>query len=781
MLANRAFTGINIIGLAIGISCCLLMLMYIQHELSFDRFHQKGDRIVRVIMSYAVNGVHGNKGNFTSAKVFPAFKNNFPEVVNGVRLSPTSRLVKKNDIITNEKNFLYADSAFFDVFDFKLIRGRSNEVLKAPQSVVISEEMSRNFFGDEDPLGATLFIGSREQPFTVTGISAAVPSHSQLYFDFVASFSSLGGLNEETYFNANYTTYLLLRNKEAIASLQGKLPAFMKKELVEMSGIDIGFELEPLYNIHLHSEYDAIIPNSNIKYIYIVGLMALLVLIIACFTYVNLGTARSLERAKEVGIRKVTGAHRSQLFWQFITESTLITSFSIIISAGIVYLCIPFFNQLAGKALTADLLLHPQIICFGLLILVLISLFAGGYPAFVLSGFQPIKVLKGAFKNTQRGLQLRQSLIVFQFIISALLIIATLVVRKQFNYMQDKKLGYDREHSLVLDVDGKMLEKMDLIKDELAAIPNVLAVSNAYETPVTIRGGYSMSGSDLSREMAVIANPIDENYLKATGIELIAGSDLSKQDILDVSHNDSTDYFHFLLNESAAKALGFTPKDAIGKKMYLDEHRPGEIKGVVRDFHFTSLHSAIQPLVLFPSTYNFALIIKTSGIDLEKLITHVGDKMKMLAPHRPFEYSFMDDDYQRLYDSEKRTGKIFNVFALIALILACLGLFGLSAYSVRQRIKEIGIRKVLGANEGQIIFLLSNNFLKLVLVASLIAIPIAWLSMQKWLESFAYRVEITWWVFALAIIFSVGIAFLTVGLQALRAAILNPTKSLRTE
>lgn len=781
MLGNRAFTGINIIGLAIGITCCLLMAMYVQHELSFDRFHQKGDRIVRVIMSYAINGVHGNKGNFTSAKVFPAFKRNFPEVVNGVRLSPTSRLVKSGDIITNEKNFLYADSTFFEVFDFKLIRGRSNEVLKTPQSVVISEEIAKKFFGDEDPLGATLFIGSREQPFTITGISAPVPSHSQLYFDFVASFSSLGGLNEGTYFNANYTTYLLLRNKESITSLKGKLPAFMKKELVEMPGIDIGFELEPLYDIHLHSAYDAIIPNSNIKYIYIVGMIAILVLVIACFTYINLGTARSLERAKEVGIRKVTGAHRSQLFWQFITESSIITLFGILISGGLLFLVIPFFNQLAGKQLTPDLLFEPQILFIALLILVLISFFAGGYPAFMLSGFQPIKVLKGAFKNTERGLQLRQALIVFQFIISAFLIIATLVVRNQFNYMQDKKLGYDRAHSIVLDVDSKMLEKMDLIKSEIASIPQVLVVSNAYETPVTIRGGYSMSEADLSREMAVTANAIDENYLKATGIELIAGSDLTRQDILDVSHNDSTDYYHFLLNESAVKALGFTAEEAIGKKMYLDETRPGEIKGVVRDFHFRSLHAIIQPLVLFPSTFNFSLIIKTTGNDLERLITNIGNKMKVLAPHRPFEYRFMDDDYQRLYDSEKRTGRIFNVFALIALVLACLGLFGLSAYSVRQRIKEIGIRKVLGAKVGQIIFLLSKNFLKLVLVASFIATPLAWLGMQKWLESFAYRVDITAGVFVLAIVISLGIAFLTVGLQALRAAILNPTKSLRTE
>lgn len=782
MLAKKSFTVINVFGLSVALTCCLFMVLYLQDELSFDRFNPKGERIVRVIMEYAVNGVHGRKGNFTSAKVFPAFKENFPEVEDGVRLSPTQRLVKLDNQIYSEDNFLFADSTFFNLFGFKLLQGHPDEVLKAPNSLVLTRAMAKKYFQENDPVGKTLLIGSGQAPFTVTGVCENLPENSQITFDFLASISSFGGLPVTTYFNANYTTYLLLRNKESIASLQKKLPEFMRKELSEMEGVHIDYELEPFRSIHLHSPYAALTPNNNIKYIYIIGSMALLMLIIACFTYINLGTARSIERAREVGVRKVTGAQRGQLFWQFISESGLITFVAIFISFGLGALFLPYFNQLAGKQLTLDAFGQPQIIITAVNLLIVIALFAGSYPALVISNYQPIKVLKGAFKNSKDGRLLRQSLIVFQFMISVGLIIATIVVKRQLDYLQSKSLGYSRDYTLILNADGKMLEKMELIKSELSTVPEVLSVSNSHETPVAIRGGYSMSGTDLSKEIPVTANPIDEHYLPTLDIQLVAGENIDRQDVVEASkQNYEENYYHFLLNVSAANALGWTPDEAIGKKMYLDESRPGVVKGVVQDFHFASLHSPIGPLVLFPGSYNFTLMVKTSGKNHEAMLTSLESKWKSLIPHRPFEFTYLDEDYRALYKTEQRTSALFNVFAFIALALACLGLFGLSAYTARQRIKEISIRKVLGASIKNISWSLSNGFIKMILLAFVMASPLAWWGMQKWLQNFAYRIDLNVWVFVGAGGLALLISILTISTQTLKAAYANPVKNLRSE
>lgn len=534
--AKKSFALINVLGLSIGVTCCLFMVVYLRDELSYDRFNPKGYRIARVIMEYGINGVRGGKGNYTSAKVLPALKANFPEVEEGVRMSPAQRLVKHDNQIFNEKNFLFVDSTFFNLFEFRLLYGSYDEVLEAPKSLVLTQAMAEKYFKKENPIGETLLIGSRQEPFTVTGVCANIPHNSQIYFDFLASISSLGRLPDDTYFNANYTTYLLLKSKEAITSLQNKLPAFMEKELADMDGIQIGYELEPFQNIHLYSPYSALTPNNNMVYIYIIGCMALFVLIIACFTYINLGTARSLERAKEVGIRKVTGAQRGQLFWQFVSESGLITLLAILVSFSICVLTLPQFNQLSGKQLNFSAFMHPQIMLSAVGFLIIIALFAGSYPALIISNYQPIKVLKGSFKNTSDGRQIRQSLIVFQFIISIVLIISTLAVKGQLYYMQNKSLGYSRAHTLIFDIDGKILEKIDLMKAEFATVPEVIAVSNSHETPVDIKGGYNMSGTDLSKEFPVTANPIDEEFLPVMGIRIVAGENINRQDVLDASH-----------------------------------------------------------------------------------------------------------------------------------------------------------------------------------------------------------------------------------------------------
>lgn len=780
LLRNKGFALINILGLATGLTCCLLLTLYLQHELSYDRFHAKGDRIARVIMEYKI-GDSGNKGNFTSTKVFPEFRRQFPEVVSGTRLSSTDRIVRYDDKTGIEDDVLHADSTFFELFDFRLLSGTASEVLKAPNQVVITRTVAEKYFGKEDPVGKTLFLNSSQQPYLVTGVSEDCPSNSQIRYSMVASISSFGPLQEETYSNANYVTYLLMDRAESLSPLQEKIDRFMKKENAD-SEFTAGFELEPFHRVHLHSPYDAFTPNINISYIYIIMGVAVLILVIACFTYVNLSTARSTERAREVGVRKVAGAWRSQLFWQFISESAVLTTLALGVSFLLAVALLPSFNNLAGIDLSYDRLGHPMVWGAALAAALTVALLAGSYPALILSSFQPVKVLKGAFKNTGSGNALRKGLIVFQFVISVFLIISTFIISSQLRFIQQKKLGYDRENRLLLGMDQRLNEKKDLVKSELNSLPSVQGVSLAYETPVTIRGGYNMSGNDLSRAMAVTANPVDEDYIKVTGLELIAGTDLSLQDVRDASKEDYTQsYFHFILNESAARALGWSPQEAIGKKMYLDESRPGEVKGVVKDFHFESLHTPIRPLVLFPSAWANTAIVKIQGNNVQETIAAVEAKWKELAPHRPFTFRFMDEDYQQMYNAEMRTGRVFNIFASLAVMLACLGLFGLSAYAVRQRVKEVGVRKVLGASGLQIVTLLSSGFVKLVMVAFAIATPLAWLAMNKWLQQFSYRVETGWGIFAAAGGVALLLALITVSFQAIKAARANPVGALRSE
>jgi putative ABC transport system permease protein len=781
LLRNKAFSFINITGLAFGLTCCLLLVLYLQHELSYDRFHSKADRIVRVIMEYKI-GDAGNKGNFTSTKVFPEFKRRFPEVKDGVRMNSWgNKLVQYGDKVLVEKKFIFADSTFFNVFDFKLIQGTANEVLKAPNMVVLTKSTVKRYFGDENPVGKILLLGSKQDPYLVTGVTENCPTNSQIQYDMVASLSSLGALQEERYSDANYTTYLLMNDASSLQALQKKINGLMKLEN-DKSEFKVNFELELFTKIHLYSPFDAFTPNSNINYIYIIMGVALLILTIACFTYINLSTARSAERAKEVGIRKVSGAFRMQLFWQFISESLVLTTLALLLSFLLLGALLPMFNTLAGTELPYEMIWNPAVITIALLFVTVIALLAGSYPALMLSGFQPVKVLKGAFKNSGSGTILRKGLIVFQFVISVFLIISTFVIKSQLNYIQQKKLGYNRENVLVLDIDQKLIDKMDAVKTELNAISFVKGVSVAYESPVKINGGYNMSGFDLSKTMAVTANPVDENYLNVMNLEIIAGANLTQQDIKEATKEDYTkNYYHFILNQSAAKALGWEPQEAIGKKMFLDESRPGEVKAVVKDFHFASLHSPIQPLVLFPGGWATNLFVKVEGNNIPAVLSSLGEKWKTIASHRPFTYHFLDEDYQRLYESEMRTGNVLNVFALLAVVLACLGLFGLSAYAARQRVKEIGVRKVLGASVANISLLLSSGFVKLVIVAFLIASPIAWLAMNKWLQQFSYRVNINWWVFAMAGVLSVLIALITVSFQSIKAAITNPVKSLRSE
>ncbi|MFD1145187.1 ABC transporter permease [Larkinella insperata] len=787
---NKVFSGINVFGLAVGLASCLLLFIYISHELSYDNFHSNADRIVRVVMEYSMEG-QVSRVPQTGTKVAPEFGRQFPEVESGVRMESRPAVVSYEDRRFSEKRVVYADSALFSIFSFPLKQGNPKTVLAGPNLVVLSESTAKKYFGSQNPVGKTVRInaGGGDKEYAVTGVVDDCPSHSQIQYDLLASFTSLSASKEEQWWSANYATYLLLRKPESIATLQAKIPGFMKTQFGPngmTGGNYLTYSLEPLRQVHLHSDVEGSFePNGDLLYIYIFGSVAVLILVIACVNYINLATSRAVERAQEVGVRKVMGAQRTQLFGQFMGESLLVTFMALLVGLLLVYLSLPFFNDLSGRSFSFEVLMRPASGAGLVGVGGLVSLVAGGYPALVLARFEPVRVLKGHLKTAGAG-QFRRVLIVFQFAITAFLIVCTLLVRNQLSYIHDKKLGYSKEHVLVLPADQQVNEKIRALKSEFKQNADVKQVARAYESPVFINGGYSMHrvGMPDDQYKSVTALPVDEDFVKTMNLRIVAGRDLTANDFqrATVPGVDSLTYYHFILNESAVKELGWkSPQEAIGQKMDMGYGRRGEVGAVVEDFHFASMKQKISSLVLFPEDGGHVVLVKLSGSRLPGTLQFLEEKWKTIVSGRPFEYEFLDEEFDKLYSAEARTGKIFTVFASLSVLLACLGLFGLSAYTTAQRTKEIGIRKVLGASVPSIVLLLSKDFLKLVVAAIVLASPLAWWAMNRWLQDFAYRVDVTGWVFVIAALIAVGIAFLTVSFQSIKAALMNPVKSLKTD
>lgn len=780
---NKVTTIINLAGLTIGLASCMLIVLFIQHEASFDTFQRNGDRIARVIMGYRFDGgTESMRGNFTSAYVAPRLSATFPEIEKAMRLSGADMIVKKEDTPVTEGNFVFADSTFFDMFNYELVQGDAKHALDGPRKLVLTESSARRYFNGEPPIGKTLLLGSEAEPYEVTAVIKDYPRNSQIYFDMLGSFSSLGQNQHNDYWNANYTTYLMLKDANSLESLQTKLDPFIKKEM-EGSGASLEFFLEPFKWIHLHSPYGGEVPNTSITYLIILGAVATMILMIVCFTYINLSTARSIERAKEVGVRKVSGAGRSQLFWQFIGESFVMVTASVMVSVLVTALLLPYFNTLVEKPLELTGLTRPSFIATVVIGALAISLVAGSYPALVLSGMQPARVLKGVFKNTPRAKWIQQGLVVFQFSITMVLIVSTVIIQRQLHYLQNRNLGYDRDQVIQLRVDWDMTyERVNLIKAQLMEHQNVLSVSRTGNSPVKIMSGYTMKSLSNPGDPAISvnANPVDEDYVRVCGLQLIAGENLNAQDMLSASRGEWDDWeYHFILNESAAKRLGWTPEEAIGQKM--ETQRPGIVRGVVKDFNFQSMHEGIKPLVLFTSSRGSNLLVKLGNQDKTETLEFLAKKWKELIPGRPFEYHFLDDDFNRMYHAEAQLGKAMNIFASIAIALATLGLFGLSSFIVQQRTKEIGIRKVMGASLFHLLTTVSRQFVLLVVLSVVIATPIAYWVMREWLTSFSYRVGISWWIFAGAGLATLVVAIGTVGIHGWKAAVVNPVRSLRSE
>ena len=778
---QKLFSLINILGLTIGITCCLMLFLFILNEFSYDKFHKNGENIYRVVRVGEMNGDRRDIP-YVSAAYAPALLNDFPDAIqSAVRVMHDNDLISYQDISFNEKNVFLTDTNFFTVFSFKLIKGDPATVLKDHNSIVLTESSAKKYFGADDPMGKVLQF-NKKQELRVTGVCKDVPVNSHLQFDMVVPLEILRPMQPDWFTNfPNNTlfTYIELKPGADHDQLEKRFPAFMDKYLGKYYasiGHKMGLTAKPLSKIYFSDSHDNV-KHGNISMVYIFMSIAILILVIACINFVNLATARATDRSKEVGLRKVLGAVKKQLIGQFILESVLFATVACLLSIGLLELLMPAYTGLLGYKLPA-IWSNPWIYVFIIGTILVIGLLAGSYPALLLSSFSPIESLKGKLKVGKGGAFFRKTLVIFQFGISVLLIIGVVVIMNQMNFVKNTNLGFDKEQSMIVRFDNLDISRnKKQFKNELLAIPSVLNVSLMSGEPGGFHDGYSFEAEANPTEKYLFNTEFtDLDFAKTLGLKIIAGRDLSE--------NFATDSLHaVLINRTAATNLGYTPEQAIGK--WIQNISRDSVKrtivGVVEDYHYVSLKTPIGPLVISPGKDNRLALIKIRSADLKSTVAEIKKAYTAEAPDYPFEYTFLDDRFDQLYRAEARQESVLSIFSVIAIFVACLGLFGLASYSAIKRTKEVGVRKVLGSSVENIVLLLSKDLLKPVLIGTLIAIPVGYYAMNKWLQSFAYRVSFHWWMFAIAVAIAVVIALLTVSSQAIKAAIANPVKSLRTE
>ncbi|HMH23878.1 MAG TPA: ABC transporter permease [Puia sp.] len=778
---HRVFSFINIMGLAVGMSACFLIFLYVRFELSYDAFHSKADRIYRVVCDIKTPTETLNF-SVPSWAMPSNIKAEFPEVESFARVSGDNILMRKGNIKFQEENAQWADSSLFYVFDFKLIKGDPQTALKEPFSIVLTETGAKKYFGGNNPIGQTILITGDGKPAKVTGVMKDIPENSQINGDVFLSMSTLtqklAPKIEEQWGNFGATTFLLLKQGTSPAALTAKFPAFLEKrdgKGMKQSQMSYKLLLEPLRSVYLHSTRDGS-KTGNMGNVYIFSIVAVFILLIACFNFVNLTTARSAERAKEVGIRKVVGAAKSQLASQFIGESVILCLISFILTIGACILLLPLFNQMAGKTISHGIFGNINYIIILLVAAIGIGLLAGLYPALVLSSFKPVVVLKGRFVTSVKGILLRKGLVIAQFTISIALIIATIIVYTQMRYMRSQDLGFNKDQMMVIDTQGD--PAMEAFRQSVAGTPNVRSVSMSSSVP---GGGDPTAYSEIENVKGdlQIANLelffVDFDYINQFGIKMLAGRSFSRDFGTDTTQS-------MILNEAAVKMFGYSSaQQAVGKR-FKQWGREGKIIGVMKDFHFRSLQESIKPLSMRIEPRGCNLVTaKLNARDVTGTIASIEKAWQKTIPNRPFSYFFMDEFFDKQYRGEERFGKLFLNFAVLAIFISCLGLLGLASYSTIQRTKEIGVRKVVGASVTNIVNLLSRDFMILIGIAFLIASPLTWFFMNRWLTDFAYRIPISWWMFVLAGVLALLIALATISFQAIRAAIANPVKSLRTE
>jgi putative ABC transport system permease protein len=795
LVKNKFYTSINIIGLAVGIATCLLILLYVLDELSYDRYNVKANRIYRVNNEVKFGGNYFDLAQ-TPPLMGPAMVKEFPQVEQYTRIRwYGSFLVKKGNENLQEVRVAYGDSTLFDVFTLPMLAGDPKTALKEPHSLVITETIAKKYFNGVDVVGKNMIINDTGN-YKITGVIKDIPVQSHFNFDFFVAMSENEDSRNDNWLSENYSTYIVLRKGTNPKNMEPELNKMMDRyvgpELKDVINLSLdeftksgGFvraSLTPLTDIHLHSnKVGELFGNGNIQFVYIFSAIALFILLIACVNFMNLSTARSSNRAKEVGIRKVLGSLRKNLIRQFLTESLLMSFIALIFAVIIAWLLLPYFNQLTGKTIHVNLLFQPFMVIAFILLILAVGLLAGSYPAFFLSAFQPVDVLKGKLSKGFKGSWLRNALVVFQFAISIMLIIGTIVIYNQLTYIRNKDIGFNRNQVLVIQHTDALKAQAATFRNELLHISGVENATMSGYLPVNYNRSndafFTSPSLDQKTAMSMQNWGVDENYISTLDIKLLEGRNFSPQ--------FPTDSSGIIINEAATKFLA--TKNLLNKKLYRIEDIKAKkineyhIIGVIKNFNFSSLRDVITPLglILRHEPGNISVRINTANIPA--LIGQIKNKWQTMATGQPFDYSFMDEQFNNLYTSEQKTGQIFITFALLAIVIACLGLFGLVTYASEQRTKEIGIRKVLGANVANIVAMISKEFLKLVFIAFLFAFPIAWWAMNKWLQDFAYRVNIGWWIFFIAGMVAILIALITVSFQAIKAAIANPVKSLRTE
>ncbi len=801
LLKHKVYSLINVLGLAIGMACCILILLYVQHELSYDRHHEKADQIYRVAADLKFGGNHFQLA-VAPAPLAETLVRDFPEVMAAARFRDYgSALVKKS----GEQNFkeervIFADNAVFDIFTIPMLAGDPKTALLAPNTLVINQSTAQKYFGKSDPLGQTLIFDHTEA-YKITGVIADMPENSHFHFDLMASLAGSEEGKSDMWGGNNFATYLLLKSGADPAALQAKFPAMIEKYLgpqvqqllgstmaeLRKSGNYANYYLQPLRDIHLHSDLSVELePNGNIKYVYIFSAIAFFILLIACINFMNLATARSANRAKEVGIRKVVGSYRRQLVGQFLAESLFLSVIALALALVLVELILPAFNHLAEKSLQTFYFGNWPLLVALLGITLLVGVIAGSYPAFLLSSFKPVSVLKSAKFAGARSSRLRSVLVVFQFAASVILIVGTLIIKEQLHYIQSKSLGFNKEQVLVLHDAYALQEKLEAFKNEALRNSSIVSATVSGYLPVSSNRSDTnfwpegQNAGDHSVSMQIWT--ADYGYIETMGMEIVAGRNFSESLGADSSG--------IILNERAAKMFGFD--DPLGKRINtwtytsgvgIDRNRtiPYTVVGVVKDFHFASLKENIGALGLRLGRSRGLISFRFKANETAAVLAFLETKWKAFAPDQPFAYSFLDERFRNMYRSEQKVGEIFSVFAGLAIFTACLGLFGLASFMAEQRTKEVGIRKVLGATVMNVTTLLSKDFIKLVVLANLMAWPAAWFIMNRWLQDFAYRINIGWWVFALAGGAALFIALATVSMQALKAALANPVEALRYE
>jgi putative ABC transport system permease protein len=784
---NKGFTVLNVLGLSVGLATCLLIVFYVVDESSYDRYNTNADRIFRVTEFVRLNGSEASYAP-TEAPLLPVLKSSLPQIEKTAMLLPTSSLylspakyyIKKGNNNIQEKNVVYAESGLFDVFTLPMIQGNPATALSAPHSAVITESTAMKYFNRVDAVGQILTINDTSL-YKVTGVIKDIPAQSHFNYDFFLSSSSIPEGATTNWFSSGVHNYLLLKPGTDIKKTESQIAAIELQHYppaMSTNGNYLRITLTPLLDIHLRSvsEYE-LDKGGNIQYVYIFSAIAIFILLIACVNFMNLSTARSSNRAKEVGVRKVLGSARKSLIAQFLTESMLVTLASTIIAVVLAWAIMPLFNQMAAKHLAFTLHTFTWLLPSLLVIVVVIGFLAGSYPAFVLSAFLPAEVLKGKVAKGFKGGFLRGFLVVFQFSISIFLIIGTLVIYNQLNYIRTKSLGYNRSQMLVIKNVNVLGKQAKILNNEIKQLPGVTSTTMSGYLPTgedrIITGLFPEVPIDIKHDLLTAFWPVDENYISTLGIKLIAGRNFSSQ--------MASDSLAMIVNEAFVKKLG--QKDPLNQTLYRTSYglQKYHIIGVIKDFHFSSLKDEIKPLALYYSEDRGAITARVKTADITGLMSQIESRWKDLTPNNQFSYSFMDADFDATYRSEQRIGTIFICFTTLAICIACLGLFGLAAYAAEQRNKEIGIRKVLGASVSTIVNMLSMDFIKLVFIAIIIASPAAWWAMNKWLEGFAYRISIQWWIVALAGFTALFIAFITISFQSIRAAIANPVKSLRSE